>query len=137
MTIYRLLLRLYPADFRARFEREMISAREELGGGAKEVAGLLSGAVREWFAKLETSQARRARWFADWRCMRPAGLAREEYFGPEPADLRDAQRRIDFCVARIVDAIAHHQFEQARYYSAEDLKAREHLRRVREKYGLA
>jgi ATP-dependent Clp protease ATP-binding subunit ClpC len=69
--------------------------------------------------------------------MRPAGLARQDYFGPTPADLIDAQRRAEFCVNRMVDAIANHKFEQARFYSSEDLKAREHLQRVRRKYGLA
>jgi len=122
---------------RARFEREMISAHEQAGGGFREIAGLLDGAMKEWIAKWTTADTRRARWFADWRLMRPAGLARQEYFGPEPADLMDAQRRVEFCVNRMVDAIANHKFEQARFYSAEDLKARDHLLRVRRKYGLA
>jgi hypothetical protein len=133
--IYRILLKLYPADFRARFQGEMLSAHEEAGGGFSELAGLIAGAAVEWIAKWTYSPAVRARWMADWRFMRPAGVDREEFWGGAPGDLIDAQRRVDFCVSRMMDAIANHKFEQARFYSNEDLKAREILRRVREKYA--
>jgi hypothetical protein len=69
--------------------------------------------------------------------MRPAGLTREEYFGPEPADLLDARRRVEFCLDRMQHAIAERRFKLAQYYSAEDSKARERLRRLRHKYGMA
>jgi hypothetical protein len=68
--------------------------------------------------------------------MRPPGLSREDYFGPEPAELGDARRRVEFCLDRMMQAIAERRFDRARYYSKEDLKARDRLRRLREKYGI-
>jgi len=115
----------------------MITVQDESGGGFGELAGLIAGAVREWIAKWITNPAIRARLMPDWRLLRPVGVTRQDYWGAAPAELTGAQRRVEYCVDRMVHAIANHQFEQARFYSNEDLKAREHLQRVRAKYGLA
>src|SRR5215470_8781218 len=115
----RFLILLYPADFRARFESELLAASQD--GGWREAAGLLFGAAREWVAKWTTPDWIRARWVRDWRWIRPAGVSREEYFGREPVDLADARREVAFCQA-----------------SGRGLRqARERLARVREKYGIA
>lgn len=60
----RRLLGLYPYDFRAAFEMEMLEAFERAGHPAAELAGLIRGAAAEWFAM-----------------MRPAGMPRELWFG--------------------------------------------------------
>jgi len=77
-SIYCGLLRLYPYDFRAAFEGEMLRA---LGQSAvTEVAGLLRGAATEWWAKLTTDKNVRGRALPDLRMMRPAGVTQEEWF---------------------------------------------------------
>lgn len=77
--IDRLLLRLYPYDYRAAFEREMLQGFAR--PAAVEWTGLLCGAAAEWLAKLTTDPAVRGRALPDIRMMRPAGMPREIWFG--------------------------------------------------------
>ena len=49
--------------------------------------------------------------------------------------LDEAQNRVDQNLKRMEHAIAHHDFVAARAYSIEDLKARDDLRRLRDRYG--
>src|SRR5579871_4000589 len=92
--VYRFLLRLFPADYRAFFASEMEEAfarayheHRALGRAAAirfataELAGLATSAVREWTAKLTSNPWVRARSFPDLRLMRPAGVTREAWFG--------------------------------------------------------
>jgi hypothetical protein len=154
---YRALLRLYPRDYSMLFADEMVRAfqrvgeeRSRLGWAAYvrfalgELVGLAFGAVGEWVAKLTTSSSVRGRCLPDLRRMRPAGVPRELWFsaaaanrapGDAPDEVIEAQRQIDFCLGRMKHAIATHDFEGARFYSNEDLKARESLRMLREKCG--
>jgi hypothetical protein len=54
-----------------------------------------------------------------------------------PAEkLAQIQKRIDFIVDRMEHAIAHHEFEKARFYSDEERKERENLRSLREQFNL-
>ena len=54
-----------------------------------------------------------------------------------PAEkLARTQMRIDFIVRRMERAIATHEFEKARFYSDEERKEREHLRRLCEQFNL-
>ncbi len=53
-----------------------------------------------------------------------------------PPEVAEVQKRIKFIVHRMEAAIANHEFEKARFYSEEERKEREHLRRLREKYNL-
>lgn len=92
--MYRILLRLYPADYHARFAVEMTAA---FRNGARDVrrqgpvefarflivemSGLFTGAAKEWTAKLTSSSLARARSLPDLRKMRPAGISREAWFG--------------------------------------------------------
>jgi hypothetical protein len=86
---YNTLLRLYPRDYRAMFEKEMRRAFEmtsgERGGDwafiVRELTGLALGVLSEWFAKLTTDQTARARVLPDLVLMRPPGVAREIHFG--------------------------------------------------------
>lgn len=85
---YRIILRLYPWDYRATFGVEMLSTferRVEQRGGSwrfavVELAALAIGAGREWIAKLTTDPIVRGRALPDVRMMRPPGISREIWF---------------------------------------------------------
>jgi hypothetical protein len=82
---YRILLRLYPRDYRAMFGREMRQSFEMAGNGrwAAELMGLLKGAVLEWIVKFTTDKAVRGRALPDLMMMRPPGVSKEVHFaGP-------------------------------------------------------
>jgi hypothetical protein len=82
---YTILLRLYPRDYRAMFGREMRHSFEMAANErrAAELMGLLTGAVREWIAKLTTDKSVRGRVLPDLVMMRPPGVTREVHFaGP-------------------------------------------------------
>lgn len=88
---YRLLLRLYPRDYRVLFAAEMRRAfetacAEPLGRlgqarfAAREFASLLMGAAREWMVKLTTDPSARARTMPDRLLMRPPGVSWEAFY---------------------------------------------------------
>ncbi len=86
---YRILLRLYPMDYRIAFGAEMLNAFEKVAGQRRfavaELIGLIVGAGKEWIAKWTTDKAVRGRCLPDVRMMRPVGVTREVWFasGPE------------------------------------------------------
>src|SRR5512138_2929803 len=53
-----------------------------------------------------------------------------------PEEVAEIQKRIKFIVHRMENAIAGHEFEKARFYSDEERRERENLRKLREKYNL-
>ncbi len=53
-----------------------------------------------------------------------------------PEEMIDVQKRIKFVVHRMENAIAHHEFDKARFYSDEERKERDNLRLLREKYSI-
>ena len=77
--LYKIMLRLYPYDYRSAFESEMLQGFDQ--PPIMELAGLLRGAAVEWFAKITTDPAVRGRALPDVRMMRPAGMPRELWFG--------------------------------------------------------
>lgn len=79
----RALVALYPYDFKAAFAAEILAAFAAMNPDrrAAELAGLLTGIVAEWAAKLTSDRAVRGRSLPDLRMMRPAGMAREAWFG--------------------------------------------------------
>ncbi|SPF56899.1 hypothetical protein SBA4_970005 [Candidatus Sulfopaludibacter sp. SbA4] len=92
-TAYRLLLHLYPHDFRVWFAAEMTTAFEARAGECRargravflrfaiaELIGLLKGAAAEKAARIAADPAVRARSVPDLRMMRPPGITREAYF---------------------------------------------------------
>ena len=54
-----------------------------------------------------------------------------------PPEITQAQRRLQANLRRMEDAIAHHQFTRARFFSEAERREREQLRQLREKHGLA
>jgi hypothetical protein len=103
MMARRLLRRvsgLYPADFRARFQADLLTtvdlalASKPAGMAralwvVRESASLAAGAMREWLAKLAADPVERARTLPDCRYMRPVGVTRAEW----AAGLIDAPRK--------------------------------------------
>jgi hypothetical protein len=88
--LFKRVLGLYPADFRARFEPEVLAiailrvesavdARARRMCSVREAGGLIAGACREWMAKLTTDPVVRARTLPDCRLMRPVGVTRAEW----------------------------------------------------------
>jgi hypothetical protein len=129
MGIYRFLLGLYPRDQREQFGAEMEAvfreaSEEQRGRGAVacfrfavvEFSGLLSGAVAAHFG----SVARRP----------PGGPAITEPL-VLPDDVREVERIVAVSVDRMVYAIAHHQFVEARFYSLVERRARARLDELR------
>ena len=68
--------------------------------------------------------------------MDEAGACAKLRRGALPEDVVEVQKRIRFIVKRIENGIANHEFEKARFYSNEERKERENLRRLRGKYKL-
>lgn len=92
--VYGLALRLFPADYRARFSAEMQLAFAEAAGDHRgagtmvwvrfalaELTSLISGIATEWLAKLTSDGAVRGRCLPDCRMMRPVGVTRGEWAG--------------------------------------------------------
>jgi len=85
--VYRAALRLYPADYRARFAAEMRATfREALTERRRRVrftiaecGSVVLGAGREWISKLTTDAAVRGRRLPDCRVMRPVGVTPQEW----------------------------------------------------------
>jgi hypothetical protein len=134
--VYAAFLSLYPREYRDLFGPEVLSvfdeaAREHRARGwrvwawflATELAGAVVSAGGHWVDRFS---------------------ARHHRSGPEVARagrsgtigiIQEAQNRIDFNLKQMTHAIANHDFVGARAYSVEELKAREDLRRLRDRYG--
>jgi hypothetical protein len=152
---YRILLRLYPKDYRELFAAGMFDAfseaakeRREQGWSAfirfvvTESAGLMLGACTEWIAKVTTDTSVRGRCLPDLRMMRPPGVRRELWFAGAdagtdsslPDELIPIQERIAMLIGKTEYAIAHHDFPGARAASSGEHEARENLRQLRARY---
>ena len=90
---YRILLRLYPYDYEARFAMEMRTAFEEAAAErrrqsrralqlfvVREFLCVLIGVGGEWIAKATTDRWVRGRYLPDSRMMRPPGVPQELWF---------------------------------------------------------
>jgi hypothetical protein len=135
--LYGWLLRLYPREYRTLFGAEMLavlteSARERRCQGQPasvsflltELLGLVEGAAVEW----------RAKWTS--RDYLAASQVSQTGRAALPAEVREAERHLEVTLQQMVEAIAHHQFQQARSLSAAERDARENLRVLREQYNL-
>jgi hypothetical protein len=134
--IYGVFLGLYPREYRDLFGPEVLSvfaqaAEEHRTHGwsvwawfiVSELCGAVISAGRHWIDRF-SSRSRAAGPEA-------AGAGRSGLFSV----LDEAQNRVDANLKRMEHAIARHDFAAARAWSIEDLKAREELRRLRDRYG--
>ena len=148
--LYELLLRLYPADLRALFAQEMstvfaTAADEQRRRGAfslvrflcVELLGLMRGAVAEWTARLfEAIRRCRIAEDLDLTRMRTPEVSLQAYTAAIDEVLQ-ARQQVDLNLGRMTAAISRNDFVQARFYSDEERKAREHWRTVQRKYRIA
>jgi hypothetical protein len=129
IRIYRFLLRLYPRDQREQFGDEMEAVFRQAdaehkarGAGGytwfamRELAGLLAGAISARWGSL----ARRP----------PAGHVITEPL-VLPDDVREVERLVTVSIDRMIYAIAHHRFVEARFYSLVERRARARLDELR------
>ena len=134
--VYGAFLRLYPQEYRDLFGLEVLdvfaqAAREHRARGlgvwvwflVTELSGAVASAACHWIDRLS---ARRHSTVPG-----VAGATRRGLFSA----VQEAQDRVDLNLERMTYAIAHHDFAGARAYSIEDLKAREELRKLRDRYG--
>jgi hypothetical protein len=134
--VYGVFLRLYPREYRDLFGPEVLSVFAQAAEEHRE----RGWSVWAWFMVSELSGAVMSaggHWIDRFSARRCAA-------GPEAAGARrsglfsvldEAQNRVDLNLRRMEHAIAHHDFAAARAYSIEDLKAREDLRKLRDRYG--
>lgn len=134
--IYAAFLRLYPREYRNLFGPEVLNvfteaAQEQRARGLivwvcfliRELSGALVSAAGHWVDRL----------FSPSRTREPqvAGAARSRLFGVAG----EAEKRVNLNLKKMTDAIARHDFIAARACSFEERKAREELRKLRDRYG--
>jgi hypothetical protein len=125
LRIYRLLMFLYPARYRAEFGQEMPAVMEQALRASdhrgrfflSEIAGLIAGAIRE-------------------RMIRRPPMNPASHGTGLPEEVLKARLRVDDLVGEMVCAIAAHQFENARRLSNEERIERDNLRRLCGLYGI-
>lgn len=126
--IFRFLLWLYPPRSRVRFGAEMTELFELRTMAAEnrtrfllsEIAGLIAGAIREWFASAGAERH----------------LIADYDDGHLPNEVLRARLRVNDAVQGMTDAISHRQFERARTLAYEERIERERLRRLCDDYGI-
>jgi hypothetical protein len=134
--VYGVFLCLYPREYRELFGAEVLNvfaqaAEEHRARGfgvwvwfmVSELSGAVVSAGSHW---IDRFSARRQAVAHEPAGARPSGLF---------SAVDEAQNRVDLNLRRMEHAIAHHDFVAARTYSIEDLRAREDLRRLRDRYG--
>jgi Uma2 family endonuclease len=119
-------------------ERVQQSGHPPAQGGSVSITGL-----NQWVADREAD--------GKWAIERRTAASNTTHFAlypPEPeensedqdlapaAKLAQTQRRIDFVMKRLEQAIANHEFAKARFYSDEERKEREHLRLLCKEFNL-
>jgi hypothetical protein len=125
--LFRAILRLYPAEYRAVFAPEMIEVFEEASAAWKtrglfaliwfancECLGLFKGAVLE----------HTARWAARDRYITARCASRSLN---NQDDISEGRCHLEHVLRSMEFAIAHHDFPKARFYSNEERITRAHL----------
>jgi hypothetical protein len=135
--VYGAFLLLYPREYRDLFGPEVLSVFAEAARDHR----ARGWSVWAWFLVTELSGAvlsAAGHWIDRFSAPgRPpshpefAGTAGSALF----RTVQEAQNRVDLNLKRMTHAIANHDFASARAYSIEDLKAREEMRKLRDRYG--
>jgi hypothetical protein len=121
-NIYRILLFLYPADFRRHFSAEMLFVFEQRANEAPadrgsascaflltEFSGIMKGAYIVWFAKIIGVNGK--------------SLSQEATTSSiEPVTVAEATKQRDAAIKNMVASIAKHDFSSARRYSYEETR---------------
>src|SRR5579875_1393124 len=127
-TLYRAILWLYPAEYKAAFATEMWGTFEQARADSKN-RGILHFALftlRELLGLLRGLFAQRIANVTAHDAYVTARSASSHEVGAS-TDIGDIQRHIDFLIRSMEYAIAHHDFPKARYYSVEERMARARL----------
>jgi hypothetical protein len=133
MNGLELLLRLYPAEHRELFGEEMVSVLRQAAEDRRkegwwayarfvvwELTGLAAGAAALWAARFAGQQRNVPE-------PQPEGLSK----------IQETERKIQISIDCMVNAIATHQFEKARFYSIAERKFRVRLQNLRDRYGIS
>jgi hypothetical protein len=134
--VYGAFLRLYPREYRDLFGPEVLSvfaqaAREHRARGwsvwawflVRELFGAVIAAAGHWIDRFSS--------LSHTEDPEVTGAARSGLFNA----VHEARKRVDFNLQRMTRAIANHDFAAARAYYFEDIKARDELRKLRDRYG--
>jgi hypothetical protein len=133
LRILEWLLRLYPARHRELFGEEMASVMRQAAEDRRaegwwayarfvvwELTGLMAGAAALWAARFAGQQR-------TVQQRQPAGLS----------TIQETERKIQISIDCMVQAIANHQFEKARFYSIAERKFQARLEDLRNRYGIS
>lgn len=131
MRFYEVLLGFYPSEYKALFAEEIAVVLREAAEnsrrrgiiafilfGFRETLGLIFGLGAEWMAKFTTFNSYMS------YCSRSmaSDAASDEVIASE--------KRIQFFCRKMEHAIAHHDFEGARFYAGEEGKERVRLEQL-------
>jgi hypothetical protein len=134
--LYRIILKVYPAEYRNAFGAEMIGVFDQARADARkrgalrfvlfmisEFSGLLKGLLREFAAKWASGEA-----YVTFR-------STSRQLSEIPAEVIEVERHLEHVLRSMEFAIAHHDFPKARFYSNEEYAARARLERLRGEYS--
>lgn len=141
VTTYNSLLRLYPARDRELFTQEMSSTFERSASEhrSRGLVAFLFFVLRESFDLLKgiavawTTRVQQRDYISDRTLTATAHNLETSCI---PAEVEEAEQRIQLNLARMERALAIHDFEKARVYSDQDKIARQDLVALRQKHGL-
>jgi hypothetical protein len=132
-NLFTALLKLYPRRYREVFGGEMLTVFRQRIEECRpkrlpaftlllllESLGILESATMEWIKKWTSSN-----YLAQATAKPPTGI---------PAEVLEAEQHLERTLHEMTNAIAHHKFQQARVFSAEEQIARENLRLLRERH---
>jgi len=131
--IYGILLRLHPRDYREAFGEEILSVFEDGAAEHKsrggviyarfliaELLGAITVAASQWVARIAAA---------------PSRMPLDYVIAEGGNTVREAEMRIELSIERMTHAIANHDFAAARAWSYEERKAREEVRKLKDRYG--
>ena len=119
---YRILLLLYPAEFRRQFSAEMICVFEQRGSEyfADRRSATFAFLLTEFFSIVKGAYIM---WFAKILPVKHNNLPLESTpSGHEPITLAEATEQRDAAIKNMVASIAKHDFSNARRYSEEETR---------------
>jgi len=126
--LYRAILKLYPAEYRAVFAPEMIDVFEQASAQSKRrgLPGRILFAVCECIGLLKGALLQQAAKWAAPDSYITARSAPRESTG-SASEIVELQRRLEHLIRSMEFAIAHHDFPKARFYSDQERATRADL----------